>query len=65
MRVTVCCFFTDVGADILDLAETMITSNGLQYEPVRDAHPYTHTPPVFGSFLSFSCFKKQKILSSL
>uniref|UniRef100_A0A672G3V7 Endoplasmic reticulum-Golgi intermediate compartment protein n=1 Tax=Salarias fasciatus TaxID=181472 RepID=A0A672G3V7_SALFA len=25
---------TDVGADILDLAETMITSNGLQYEPV-------------------------------
>uniref|UniRef100_A0AAX7SQ15 Endoplasmic reticulum-Golgi intermediate compartment protein n=1 Tax=Astatotilapia calliptera TaxID=8154 RepID=A0AAX7SQ15_ASTCA len=24
----------DVGADILDLAETMITSNGLQYEPV-------------------------------
>lgn len=28
----------DVGADILDLAETMITSNGLQYEPVREAH---------------------------
>lgn len=26
--------FADVGADILDLAETMITSNGLQYEPV-------------------------------
>uniref|UniRef100_A0A8C7DDM3 Endoplasmic reticulum-Golgi intermediate compartment protein n=1 Tax=Oncorhynchus kisutch TaxID=8019 RepID=A0A8C7DDM3_ONCKI len=25
---------TDVGADILDLAETMITSNGIQYEPV-------------------------------
>lgn len=24
----------DVGADILDLAETMITSDGLQYEPV-------------------------------
>lgn len=24
----------DVGADILDLAETMITSSGLQYEPV-------------------------------
>ncbi|CAG02401.1 unnamed protein product [Tetraodon nigroviridis] len=30
-----CCVFpaADVGADILDLAETMITSNGLQYEP--------------------------------
>lgn len=28
----------DVGADILDLAETMITSSGLQYEPVREAH---------------------------
>lgn len=28
----------DVGADILDLAETMITSNGLQYEPVSQAH---------------------------
>lgn len=27
----------DVGADILDLAETMITSNGLQYEPVSKA----------------------------
>lgn len=27
----------DVGADILDLAETMITSNGLQYEPVSEA----------------------------
>ena len=25
---------SDVGADILDLAETMITSNGLRYEPV-------------------------------
>ena len=24
----------DVGADILDLAETMIMSNGLKYEPV-------------------------------
>ena len=25
---------SDVGADILDLAETMIMSNGLKYEPV-------------------------------
>uniref|UniRef100_A0A8C8CEE2 Endoplasmic reticulum-Golgi intermediate compartment protein n=1 Tax=Oncorhynchus tshawytscha TaxID=74940 RepID=A0A8C8CEE2_ONCTS len=28
------CAVSDVGADILDLAETMITSNGIQYEPV-------------------------------
>lgn len=35
------CFMSttaDVGADILDLAETMITSNGLQYEPVSKTH---------------------------
>lgn len=31
----------DVGADILDLAETMITSNGLQYEPVSKARLQT------------------------
>lgn len=31
---------TDVGADILDMAETMITSNGLQYEPVSTASSY-------------------------
>lgn len=31
----------DVGADILDLAETMITSNGLLYEPVSKARPQT------------------------
>ncbi|XP_027899139.1 endoplasmic reticulum-Golgi intermediate compartment protein 2-like isoform X1 [Xiphophorus couchianus] len=32
--VTVAMKCQHVGADILDLAETMITSNGLQYEPV-------------------------------
>lgn len=25
---------TDVGADVLDLAETMVASDGLKYEPV-------------------------------
>ncbi|KAM9705531.1 endoplasmic reticulum-Golgi intermediate compartment protein 2-like isoform 1-T2 [Menidia menidia] len=32
--ITVAMTCQHVGADILDLAETMITSNGLQYEPV-------------------------------
>ncbi|MED6253472.1 Endoplasmic reticulum-Golgi intermediate compartment protein 2 [Ataeniobius toweri] len=32
--ITVAMKCQHVGADILDLAETMITSNGLQYEPV-------------------------------
>lgn len=27
-------FFSVVGADVLDLAETMVASDGLQYEPV-------------------------------
>lgn len=27
-------FDSDVGADVLDLAETMVASDGLQYEPV-------------------------------
>lgn len=33
-------FFTlcilDVGADVLDLAETMVASDGLKYEPVSN-----------------------------
>lgn len=28
----------DVGADVLDLAETMVASDGLKYEPVSNAH---------------------------
>lgn len=28
-------FNTDIGADVLDLAETMVASDGLKYEPVR------------------------------
>uniref|UniRef100_A0A8C4HQG9 Endoplasmic reticulum-Golgi intermediate compartment protein n=1 Tax=Dicentrarchus labrax TaxID=13489 RepID=A0A8C4HQG9_DICLA len=35
--ITVAMKCQHVGADILDLAETMITSNGLQYEPVSKA----------------------------
>lgn len=27
-------FNTDIGADVLDLAETMVASDGLKYEPV-------------------------------
>lgn len=50
----------DIGADILDLAETMITSNGLQYEPVREAHLYTNRLSLF-SFCDFPVF--QKVLS--
>lgn len=41
----------DVGADILDLAETMITSSGLQYEPVSAA-----SSPLFANVLLFSLF---------
>lgn len=50
----------DVGADILDLAEAMITSNGLQYEPVSDAYSLYFLPSVLradtnvkGSFFIF------------
>lgn len=28
----------DVGADVLDLAETMVASDGLKYEPVSNKH---------------------------
>lgn len=28
----------DVGADVLDLAETMVASDGLKYEPVSNIH---------------------------
>lgn len=28
----------DVGADVLDLAETMVASDGLKYEPVSNTH---------------------------
>jgi hypothetical protein len=36
MRVinSFCIIFTDIGADVLDLAETMVASDGLNYEPV-------------------------------
>ena len=29
-----CCLCLDIGADVLDLAETMVASDGLKYEPV-------------------------------
>lgn len=32
------CLNADVGADVLDLAETMVASDGLKYEPVSNAH---------------------------
>lgn len=47
----------DVGADILDLAETMITSSSLQYEPVSEAsNPLRlcHFLQIF--FFSHNCF---------
>lgn len=28
----------DIGADVLDLAETMVASDGLNYEPVSNIH---------------------------
>lgn len=28
------CMNVDIGADVLDLAETMVSSDGLKYEPV-------------------------------
>lgn len=30
----------DVGADVLDLAETMVASDGLKYEPVSNTRVY-------------------------
>lgn len=50
----------DVGADILDLAETMITSNGLQYEPVSKASNGLKKKYIFSllfttAFLLFVC----------
>lgn len=50
----------DVGADILDLAEIMITSNGLQYEPVSKASNGLKKKKIFTllfttAFLLFVC----------
>lgn len=32
------CSNADIGADVLDLAETMVASDGLKYEPVSNMH---------------------------
>ena len=48
--MNVCSVVSDVGADILDLAETMITSNGLTYEPVCGVYISHKTQT---SFLSY------------
>lgn len=32
------CLNADIGADVLDLAETMVASDGLKYEPVSNTH---------------------------
>lgn len=34
MYVELMFMFPDIGADVLDLAETMVASDGLKYEPV-------------------------------